>query len=224
MEKKEKLLKVVYVVVLFLLGGGLIFWGLNGGGYWPLIIGVFFTIAFIVNLVRVWYELKTGDCGSEDFSATQGVIGCFVPAALFVAFLVFDLKDIRYISPHGDRLHINRDCSSLQASSDIREITRLEGWFHWVFKDCKVCEERKDAENEAKRIERRKNRAMKTRQELIEYYEEKLEYVQEKLDKLKNCEDPDEIFKEEKIMEANEYPEEYDDDDAPPAGLPSRYW
>lgn len=213
MEKKEKILKIVYVVVLFLLGGGLIFWGLNGGGYWPLIIGVFFLIAFIATFIRLWYELKTG-VNNDDFSTLQVGIGCFLPIAFFIAVQVFELDDVRFISPRGSRLHIMKDCSSLQSSSDIKEVSRLEGWFHWVFKDCKVCEERKDAENEAKRIERRKNRAMETRQELIEYYEEKLEYVQEKLDKLKNCDDPDEIFKEEKIMEANEYPdEEYDDID-----------
>lgn len=206
MTPKEKTLKILYVVFLFLLSVGFIYWGLNGGGYWPLIIGVFFVVSFIVNFFYVWYQLKADVL--DDFGAVQASIGCLLPIALGAAILFLRLDDPRYITTNGDRLHILRDCPSLQSSADMSEVTKLEGWFHWTFRDCKVCADIQEKQKEEQRKAEKLKQAESTRQELIEYYKEKVEFYQGKLDKLMNEDNPDEIFKEERIMEVNEYEEE----------------
>lgn len=208
MTQKEKILKILYVVFLFLLSVGFIYWGLNGGGYWPLIIGVFFVVSFIVNFFYVWYELKTGDHNNEDFGSLQCGTGCMLSVALVFLVAFLRLDDTRYITQKGNRLHIQNDCPSLQSCTDVREITKLEGWFHWTFQDCKVCTDIQEKQKEEQRKAEKLKQAESTRQELIEYYKEKVEFYQGKLDKLMNEDNPDEIFKEERIMEVNEYEEE----------------
>ncbi len=208
MTPKEKKLIILYVVFLFLLSVGFICWGLNGGGYWPLIIGVFFVVSFIVNFFYVWYELKTGDHNNEDFGSLQCGTGCMLSVALVFLVAFLRLDDTRYITQKGNRLHIQNDCPSLQSCTDVREITKLEGWFHWTFQDCKVCTDIQEKQKEEQRKAEKLKQAESTRQELIEYYKEKVEFYQGKLDKLMNEDNPDEIFKEERIMEVNEYEEE----------------
>ena len=206
MTQKEKTLKILYVVFLFLLSVGFICWGINGGGFWPLIIGVFFVVSFIANFFYVWYELKADVL--DDFGAVQAGLGCMLPIALVFLVAFLRLDDTRYITQKGNRLHIQNDCPSLQSCTDVREITKLEGWFHWTFRDCKVCTDIQEKQKEEQRKAEKLKQAESTRQELIEYYKEKVEFYQGKLDKLMNEDNPDEIFKEERIMEVNEYEEE----------------
>lgn len=205
MTNKEKILKILYVVFLFLLSVGLIYWGLNGGGFWPLIISIFLILIFVANFLSVWHEFKTGVRDNDAFLAIHLGVGFMFLVVLVVAVWIFDLTDTRYITSHGNRLHILADCSSIQSSNDVREISRLEGWFHWTFRDCKVCtdiiEKQKEAERKAKRLKK----AESTRQELIDYFEQKIEEMQETLETLKSTDDPDEIYEAERLMEDLEY-------------------
>ncbi len=221
MTPKEKILKILYVVFLFLLSVGFIYWGLNGGGYWPLIIGVFFVVSFIANFLRVWYELKTNDL--DEFLVIQACVGCLLPIALGVVVLFFRLDDTRYVSPLGDRLHILRDCPSLQSSTDVREVTKLEGWFHWTFQDCKVCTDILEKQKEEERKAEKLKQAESTRQELIEYYNHKISELQDILENLKTTDDPADIKRARRIMEDIEYTGDDDDDYEPePRGRPDR--
>ena len=221
MTQKEKTLKILYVVLLFLLSVGFIYWGQNGGGYWPLIIGVFFVVSFIVNFFYVWYQLKADVL--DDFGAVQACIGCLLPITLGAAILFLRLDDPRYITPKGDRLHIMCDCPSLQSSADVQEVTKLEGWFHWTFRDCKVCTDILEKQKEEERKVEKLKQAEDTRQELIEYYQQKISFMQEILENLKTTDDPADIKRARRIMEDIEYTGDDDDDYEPePRGCPDR--
>ena len=221
MTQKEKTLKILYVVFLFLLSVGFICWGINGGGFWPLIISVFFVVSFIANFFYVWYELKADVL--DDFGAVQAGLGCMLPIALVFLVAFLRLDDTRYITQKGNRLHIQNDCPSLQSCTDVREITKLEGWFHWTFQDCKVCTDILEKQKEEERKAEKLKQAESTRQELIEYYQQKISFMQEILENLKTTDDPADIKRARRIMEDIEYTGDDDDDYEPePRGRPDR--
>lgn len=163
--------------------------------YWKCIGSI---ICFFVFIDVLWGLIK-----KENQNTVDENIGCLALAVIVLfSIIAFFNNDDRYISPHGSKQHLYEDCSSLSRSSDVREVSELEGYFHLSFTDCKTCLNRKKAERKAKR-DRRKELER----------EEKIQELQEKIEALRNGADVEDI-------------EDYDDEDydEPPAGVPSRYW
>ena len=87
-------------------------------------------------------------------------------------------------------------------SNQVKEVSRLEGFFHLCFFDCDVCDERRDEQRKRERTE-----------EKIQELEEKADYLEEQINALRNGADIDEMdFGEDE----NEY---YDEDDIEPVHL-----
>lgn len=167
--------------------------------YW-LVHGCIISFFVIISLLVVCFK-------KDPLSDNDSNIGCIaiVVVILFSLFAVAN-NNTRYITPHGHKQHIYKDCSTLFRSVDIKEVSELEGYFHWCFMDCKTCLNRRDEERKEK-----KERLMQIERE------EKIEELQQKIDALRNGADVEDI---------EDYEEEdaVDELDAPPAGVPSRYW
>ena len=169
--------------------------GLKWSNFWLLIIGSGLSILSIVHLIYViclCFKLVP----SIDFIQLIAFGNCVVvlTAISFVVLTwLFGLRDDRYITYKGDKLHLYNDCATLTNSKHIQPVSTLEGFFYGNFKDCEVCvKHEKDiiAENKKKREDEFER---EIRAEREEHREEMLTYFKQAIKDLEKCDDPDVI-------------------------------
>lgn len=149
-----------------LIAAGLVFhW------FYVLAAGVIVAISTVVFIV--------GELKYNDGDAFWG-IGCLLTILFVIA--AFFYHGERYISSHGHKQHLYSDCTTINKSSSVREVTELEGFFYLTFSDCKICKDRRKSE-EASKI------ATQNQKES----DELKAYLYDLIDSLDNGADPEDI-------------------------------
>lgn len=183
-KNKEMLpIKKIYKEI----GVGLIIWALIGGAaiavglLWPsfywLIIGA------IILLMVLAYAIFPFIAQPDSEQVIGASIGCCGLALLVLVSLInLFFYGTRYISSDDSEQHQYMDCRRLSMSNQIKEVSRLEGFFHLCFYDCDVCKERREEQRKSQRTE-----------DKIQEMEKEVDYLEEQINALRNGADIDEM-------------------------------
>ena len=198
---KEQLGKCAFFAIL---GAIAIAVGLLWSSFYWLVIGIISVTAALMLAVCPFFEERDseGNCTS-----TIGCI-CFLLIAISTGLNLFFHDDTWYIVSGNDYQHRYIDCSTIKGLGDIKEVSKLEGFFHLCFKECEVCKQRRVTEKKQHRTEAK----IKQLQEEISDLQEEISDLQELIDireeqivALHNGADIDTMVFEELYKEEDEY-------------------
>ena len=202
--KKNEIIAIVGCVVFILITLALIFLGCYYDVYFLLVLG---SLAIISILSIFSIALSDSDDGC----------GCLVFVLVLIAIIIMlgGFNDRRYIARSSWRFHKYADCEAIDYNDiyndRVQEVSKLEGFYHLVFKECDVCKERKQEEIR----ERWLMFEQQEREDLIEYFKgiiSLLEDGQSLVDEVKS-----------KIMEDLEIDTGDNNEDEDYSNIPSRY-
>lgn len=176
--------------------------------------GISFYWAIICFLVAIFAVISLIYCLKNNSDGEVAVFGCYwcLVFAIFT-FLYWVNSGTRYMTPQGSKLHLYEDCSTIK-SKHVSEVTKMEGYFHGCFKDCKVCRQRQTENIE----EELRNEKISDLEEKLDEIEMQKKRILRALDKLRKGEDVDTY---DLLHPDSDYEEEVEDPN--PYGLPSRY-
>lgn len=165
--------------------------------YW-LVIGIIIVATALMIAVCPFFEKQDSEGNSI------GTIGCgFLLLIVIVTGLNIFFHGTRYIAPGNDYQHRFVDCSIIKGGYDIKEVSRLEGFFHLCFKECEVCKQRRVTEKKQHKTEVK----IKQLQEEINDLQELIDIRIEQIEALRNGADIDTMVFEELYEEEDEYDE-----------------
>ena len=176
--------------------------------YW-LVIGIIIVAAALMLAVCPFFEKEDSD------GNYFGTIGCgFVLLIAIVTGLNLFFHGTRYIVSENEYQHQYVDCSEIKGKDGIKEVTRLEGFFHLRFKECDVCKQRRVIENKQYKTNAKIKHLqgeIRDLQEEISDLQELINIRKEQIDALHNGADIDTMVFEELYEEEDEDDEfEYD--------------
>lgn len=199
--RKENKQIIIFVIV----SGSLLLLGyLIESFYWKFIGGAGIIVFFVIIIAGIFTK--------ENDSLKANTIGIGVVVCVIFTILNFFNSGTRYISSHGSKQHLYKDCRSFKSEDDVRKMSEMEAYFHLCFSDCKICIKRKSEERKQKRINKKIQELNEQKAELQERIDE-IDYL---IDKLYDGYDVDISDLEESDMD--EVEEDF------PIGVPSRYW
>lgn len=115
--------------------------------------------------------------------ARKSNLGCVLSIVVItLCLLVFklvsgDWRDERYITRSSWVLHKYKDCIEFDYSDDVEIVSKLEGFYHFVFTECDICNNREREEKQMRRLiekqeleERLLEIEQEKREDLIEYF------------------------------------------------------
>lgn len=142
-------------------------------------------------------------------------VGC-LGILILIPFVLLSwfFEDQRYITKTGSKQHLYADCSTIKRRENVKEVTKMEGFFHLTFADCKICKKREAEEEERKNEEWKQ----KMREEKIQELKEKIYKYKCQIKALRNGAD---VFDIEDDYDDPGYDEEEEDFRK---HIPSRYW
>ena len=187
--------------IFALLGGVAIAVGLLWPSFYWLVIGIIIVAAALMLAVCPFLEKNDSD------GKCTGTVGCsFVLLIAIVTGLNLFFHGTRYIVSGNVYQHRYSDCSFIKGKDDIKEVSRLEGFFHLCFKDCEVCKQRRVTEKKAHKTEAK----IKQLEEEICDLQELIHIREEQIDALRNGADIDtmvfeSLYEEEEDYEESEY-------------------
>ncbi len=111
-----------------------------------ILIGTVLILLNIVALIVYFFHGRYSDDSTQEY-----ISGCGCLLVIIILILALSFNDTRYITKHGKKRHLYKDCPTIIYSDNIRKASELECFFHFRFKDCKRCMERKENEKEKKR-------------------------------------------------------------------------
>ncbi len=182
--------------VFALLGAVAIAVGLLWPSFYWLVIGIIIVTAALMLAVCPLFDKRDSD------NNCTGTIGCsFVLLIAIISGLNLFFHGTRYIVSGNDYQHRYNDCSIIKGKEEIKEVSRLEGFFHLCFLECKVCKERRVTEKKQHKTETK----IKQLQEEISDLQELIDIRKEQIDALRNGADIDTMVFEELYEEEEEY-------------------
>ncbi len=168
--------------------------------YW-LVIGIIIVAAALILVVCPFFEKNDSD------GKCTGTVGCsfVLLIAIFTGLNLF-FHGTRYIVSENDFQHRYDDCSEIKGKGGIKEVSRLEGFFHLCFKDCEVCKQRRVTEKKLHKTEAK----IKQLEEEICDLQELISLREEQIEVLRNGADIDtmvfeSLYEEEEDYEESEY-------------------
>lgn len=199
-KDKQNLLQMLAVPIG--IGVGAIIVGLLWPSFYWLMVGC---IILLFSLFYLIYGLIVKD--TDEMSFVPGCYGFVLLALVSVLNIIFN--GTRYISSEGQKQHLYSDCQYIKNSKNVKEVSRLEGFFHLVFSDCKKCEQRETVEEKQRRTNKKIEQLQKlvnALQEDIEDSQKKIKILKEDIEALQNGADVDtyhfrNIFDDEEVEE-----------------------
>lgn len=190
--------------IFALIGATAIAVGLLWPSFYWLVIGIIIVATALMIAVCPFFEKQDSE------GNTMGAIGCFcfLLIAIVTALNIF-FYGTRYIASENDYQHRFVDCSVIRGGDDIKEVSRLEGFFHLCFKECEVCKQRRVTEKKQHRTDVK----IKQLQEEISDLQELIDIRIEQIEALRNGADIDTMVFEDL------YEEEYDEPEYEPLHL-----
>lgn len=165
--------------------------------YW-LIIGIIIVATALMIAVCPIFEKQysNGNCTTT--------IGCgfFLLIAIITGLNLF-FHGTRYIVSGNNEQHRYIDCSIIKGKDGIKEVSRLEGFFHLCFKECEVCKQRRVTEKKQHKTEAK----IKELQNEISDLQELIDIRKEQITALRNGADIDTMVFEELYEEEDDYEE-----------------
>lgn len=183
----------------------LIFLGCYYDVYFLLVLGSLVIIS-ILSIFSIALSDSDGGCG--------GLLFVLVLVPIAIIIMIGGFKDRRYIARSSWRFHKYADCEAIDYNdiynNRVQRVSKLEGFYHLVFKECDVCKERKQEEIR----ERRLMFEQQEREDLIEYFKGIISLLEDgqSLEMIKS-----------KIMEDLEIETEDNNEDEDYSNIPSRY-
>lgn len=187
--------------IVALIGAISIVVGLLWPSFYWLVIGIIIVAAAFMIAVCPFFEKQDSD------ENCIGAIGCgfFLLITIVTALNIF-FYGTRYIASENDYQHRFVDCSVIRGGDDIKEVSRLEGFFHLCFKECEVCKQRRVTEKKQHRTETK----IEQLQEEISDLQELMNIRIEQIEALRNGADIDTMVFEDLYEEDEVYEEEYE--------------
>lgn len=129
----------------------------------------YITIALLLSgIVSIFFILT-----SDDVPSAGEPVGCLSLLFVVVITIMYNVADDeRYVCKNGSVFHLHKDCSTIKAASDVKTITKAQGWLYGYFSDCKICV-KTDAEKKNQEIDKFWKNYEKTQQD-IEKFEKKM--------------------------------------------------
>lgn len=151
------------VLFYFIIGVILLIIGIVKSQFNFILIGAILIITMTISLLKTYF-------GKENNGCYPG-FGCLSAIVIFVLSVSFG--ETRYITKHGHKRHLYKDCPTIVNSEKVKKVTELEGFILLKFSDCKLCVERKEKEEreaERKKEENKRNRYQNALDELDKEY------------------------------------------------------
>jgi len=165
--------------------------------YW-LVIGIIIVATALMIAICPFFEKN----GSDGCTSTIGC-GGFLLIAIITGLNLF-FHGTRYIVSGNNEQHRYIDCSIIKGKDGIKEVSRLEGFFHLCFEECEVCKQRRVTEKKQHKTEAK----IKELQNEISDLQELIDIRKEQITALRNGADIDTMVFEEL------YEVEVDDDES----------
>lgn len=219
-KDKQNLLQILAVPLGF--GAGGIIVGLIWPSFYWLLIGC---IIILFALFYLIYGFIAKDM--DDMSPVPGCYGLVILVLITVLNYIFN--GTRYLSSNDNRQHRYPNCETIVMSNHIIEVSRLEGFFHLCFSNCKICEQREELEEKQRRTNRKIESLQKRvdwlqddideAQKDIEESQKKIEMLERQIYDLRNGADIDTYHFREYREKEDEEEELYDENDVDPPFL-----
>lgn len=184
--------------IIALLGGVAIAVGRLWPSFYWLVIGIILVSVALIVVVYPFFDKHD----SEGNGATTIGCGFILLIAIFTGLNLF-FHGTRYIVSENDFQHRYDDCSEIKGKGGIKEVSRLEGFFHLCFKDCEVCKQRRVTEKKAHKTDAK----IKQLREEISDLQELIDIRKEQIEALRNGADIDTMVFEELYEEEDDYEE-----------------
>lgn len=155
-QDNKDILKVLLILTLITLA--IILIGYFFSIHFLLVIGTLGICALIFSLISLGRISDYLGCG---YLIIVGALGLFCICLLFG-----DFKERGYIVYSSNKFHKYEDCEAIE-TCNIKSVSQLEGFYHFIFKECEICNARKKKENREKRI----LEEQEEREEMIDYLE-----------------------------------------------------
>lgn len=178
---------------LLLLTCVLIWLGFKWSNFWLLIIGTGLSILSIVHLIYVICICIKSEPSLNflELVLLDYYVVAFTAITFAVLTWIFGLRDDRFITSGGNKLHLYNDCSTLKTSKNIQPVSTLEGFYHGHFKDCQVCLKHEKEIRAGNKRKREEEYERKINIEREEHRIEMLKYFKNAIQELENCKDPE---------------------------------